>query len=83
MNTEILRDLLDCDAWLTTTGETNDVIPELSGIKLRHNNILPARPPRTSQLRCHQPVQQTPRSIRTTTQRDFDPRAAPFRHSQS
>ena len=45
VNTEILRDLLDRHTRLTTTGDTNDIVTELSGIRLRHNNILPARPP--------------------------------------
>ena len=31
---------------VTPTGDTNDVITELSGIRLTHNNIFPSQPPR-------------------------------------
>jgi len=44
VNTEIFRDLLDPHTRLTAARDTHDVITELSGIKLRHNNILPAHP---------------------------------------
>jgi len=45
VNTEIFRDLLDGHTRLTIAGHAHDIVTELSGIRLRHNNILSGRPP--------------------------------------
>ena len=42
VNTEIFRDLLDRHIRLTASRNMHHVVTELSGIRLRHNNIHPA-----------------------------------------
>ena len=39
--------------------DPDDVVTELLGIRPGHDDILPARPSRASQLRCHPFMQQT------------------------
>ncbi|BCP08047.1 hypothetical protein MINTM020_01450 [Mycobacterium paraintracellulare] len=59
MDTEIGGDLLDRHPVITVAGHTHDIVAELTGVGPGHTDILPARPSRASQLRCHLFVQQT------------------------
>jgi hypothetical protein len=59
MHPEIGGDLLDRHPVFTVAGDPNNVVTELLGIRPCHSDILPARPPWASDLRCHLSVQQT------------------------
>ena len=61
-DSEVLGNLSQRHARFTRTSNTDDVLAELLGVRLRRNNILPARPRRASQLRCHLSVQQSRQS---------------------
>jgi len=43
--TEIFRDLLDRYTRFTVTGHAHNIVTKLTGIRLRHNNILSGHPP--------------------------------------
>ena len=60
MNPEIPRDLRQRNIGVTVQSNPHHIIAELSGKRLRHDDILPGQPPRASQISCHLPVQQTP-----------------------
>jgi hypothetical protein len=45
VNTEVFRDLLDRHTRFTTPSDLHNIVPELTGIRLRHNNILSGHPP--------------------------------------
>jgi len=45
MDTEIFRDLLDRHTRFTVTGHAHNIVTKLTGIRLRHNNILSGHPP--------------------------------------
>ena len=59
VNTELFRDLLDHHSGFTVAGDKYDIVTELARVRLRHNNILPVRPPGPAKSRCHLSVQQT------------------------
>src|SRR5699024_1434737 len=44
----------------TGLGDADNVVAELLGVGLGHSNILPGRPGRASQIRCHLLVHQPP-----------------------
>src|SRR6188472_4439096 len=60
MHPEISGDLLDRHTVFAVASDPHDVVAELLGIGPCHGDILPARPPWASDLRCHLSVQQTP-----------------------
>lgn len=45
MDAEVFRDLLDRHSGLTVARDAHDIVPELGGIGLWHDAILPGRPP--------------------------------------
>ncbi|MGJ6127251.1 transposase [Mycolicibacterium sp. Y3] len=51
VHTEIRGDLLDRHAIIAVAGDPHDVVAELTGVRPRHTDILPAHPSRASQLR--------------------------------
>src|SRR6478752_8621974 len=59
MHPEISGDLLDRHPVFAVASDPDDVVAELLGIGPCHGDILPARPPWASDLRCHLSVQQT------------------------
>src|SRR5690349_24393153 len=59
MHPEITGDLPDRHPVLAIAGDPHNVVAELLGIGPCHGDILPARPPWASDLRCHLFVQQT------------------------
>src|SRR6476660_5978250 len=59
MPPEISGDLLDRHPVFAVASDPHDVVAELLGIGPCHGDILPARPPWASDLRCHLSVQQT------------------------
>jgi hypothetical protein len=65
---EIGGDLLDGHPAVAVAGDPDNVVAELLGIGPCHGDILPARPPWASDLRCHLSVQQT--LLDTATQRE-------------
>src|SRR6185437_1677320 len=56
---EISGDLLDRHPVLAVACNPNNVVAELLRIRPCHSDILPARPPWASDLRCHLFLQQT------------------------
>jgi hypothetical protein len=64
---EIGSDLLDRYAAIAVMGDPHDIITELTGLRPRHSDILPASPTRASHLSCHLFVQQT---LSSRTNRD-------------
>src|SRR3954471_12032173 len=63
MHPEITGDLLDRHPLFAVASDPHDVVAELLGIRPCHGDILPARPPWASDLRCHLSVQQTPQLV--------------------
>src|SRR4029078_9652430 len=59
MHPEIGGDLLDRHTLFAVASDPHNVVAELLGIGPCHGDILPARPPWASDLRCHLSVQQT------------------------
>src|SRR6185436_8879095 len=59
VHSEIGGDLLDRHTVFAVAGDPYDIVAELTGVRPGHKDILPARPSRASQLRCHLSVQQT------------------------
>jgi hypothetical protein len=45
VNTEVFRDLPDDHTRLTVASDAHHIITKLTGIRLRHNNILSGHPP--------------------------------------
>src|SRR5699024_7041310 len=60
VDTEVGGDLLESHTVFTVLSDADNVVAELLGIGLGHNNILPGRPGRASQIRCHLLVHQPP-----------------------
>src|SRR5699024_3711130 len=60
MDTEVGGDLLESHTVFTGLGDADNVVAELLGVGLGHSNILPGRPGRASQIRCHLLVHQPP-----------------------
>ena len=58
MDTEVPSDLVEGDTVLAGLGDPHDIVAELLGVGLGHSNILPGRPRRASQIRCHLLVHQ-------------------------
>src|SRR5699024_3766306 len=58
VDTEVGGDLLESLTVFTVLSDADNVVAELLGIGLGHNNILPGRPGRASQIRCHLLVHQ-------------------------
>lgn len=59
LDTEVAGDRLDRHTILTVASDPHDVLAELPRIRPGHGDILPARPTRAIDLRCHLSVQQT------------------------
>src|SRR5699024_3090116 len=66
VDTEVGGDLLESHTVFTVLSDADNVVAELLGIGLGHNNILPGRPGRASQIRCHLLVHQPRRSTSPT-----------------
>ena len=59
VHAEVFRDLRERDIRFTGLRHTNDIVAELLGKRLGHDDILPGQPLWASQLRCHLSVQQS------------------------
>src|SRR5699024_6197194 len=60
MDTEVGGNLLERHTVFTILSDANNVVAELLGVGLGHNNILPGQPRRASQIRCHLLAHQPP-----------------------